>query len=257
MKTKIDLNCDLGESYGAFKVGNDAGIMPFIASANVACGFHGGDPLTIAKTVQIAKRHNVAVGAHPSFPDLMGFGRREMHLTEEELKSVIIYQVGALQVFTEIAGIALQHVKPHGALYNMAAANPEMAKVVVDAISEVNKRLIVFAPSESALARVASAADLKVANEFFADRAYNDNGSLVSRTLPNSVIQDERQVIQRSINAALKGEVMSVNRTIVKLGKVHTICVHGDNPAAVRIAEILHDDLVGAGLDVEAAGAFI
>lgn len=143
---RIDINCDLGEGYGAFRVGNDAGIMPNITSANIACGFHAGDPVTMGKTVSLAKKNNVAIGAHPSYPDIMGFGRREMQLTPEEVMSCTIYQIGALQGFAKAAGVSLQHVKPHGALYNTAAKDEETSKGVVEAVRALNDKLIILAP---------------------------------------------------------------------------------------------------------------
>jgi len=255
--TKIDLNCDLGESYGEFKVGNDEKIMPYITSANVACGFHAGDPVTISKTISMAREHNVAIGAHPSFPDLMGFGRREMQLTSEETKNYLIYQISALQGFAKIASTNLQHVKPHGALYNMAAKDEKLAKTITEAIQTSDSTLIVFAPPKSILTKVAEKAGLIVAYEFFADRAYNPDGSLVSRKQSNAIIEEPEKVVERAVQAGIEKKVLAIDGSSVKLGEVHTICVHGDTPSAVKLAQALKRGLTKAGIDVEPVGNFI
>lgn len=257
MRRRIDINCDLGESYGAFKVGNDARIMPYITSANIACGLHAGDPMTAAETIALAKRHNVAVGAHPGFPDLLGFGRREMQLLPEEVQNYTLYQVSALQGFAQITGDRLQHVKPHGALYNMAVDKEKVAKPIVDAVKALDSSLIVFAPPSSALATVAAKAGLRVGYEFFADRAYNSDGTLVSRKLPDSVIEEPLQVVERVVKAVIEGTVLTSNQEVVNLGKVHTICIHGDNPAAVTLAEALCRGLDKAGIEIRPIGTFL
>ena len=257
MKQRIDINCDLGESYGAFTVGNDAKIMPYITSANVACGFHAGDPITIAYTINLAKRHNVAVGAHPGFPDLMGFGRREMQLTPEEAKDYTIYQVSAVQGFVKAAGIGLQHVKPHGALYNMAVKDEKLSRAIVEAVHALKDDLIVFAPPKSVLARAATKAGLRVAHEFFADRAYNPDGSLVSRKQADALIEEPRKVVERAIKTVKEGTVLTVNGEVLTIGEVHTICVHGDTPTAPRLAETLKKGLTKADIKVEPVSSFI
>jgi len=257
LKQKIDINCDLGESYGAFTVGNDAKIMPYITSANVACGFHAGDPKTIANTINLAKKHKVAVGAHPSFPDIMGFGRREMQLTPEEAKDYTIYQVSAVQGFAKAAGIGLQHVKPHGALYNMAVKDEELARAIVEAVHALKDDLIVFAPPKSVLAKAASKAGLRVAHEFFADRAYNPDGSLVSRKQADAIIQEPRKVVERAIKAVKEETILAANGETLNIGEVHTICVHGDTPSAVRLAEALKKGLAKASIQVAPVGSFI
>ena len=257
MKLHIDINCDLGEGYGAFSVGNDAEIMPHITSANIACGFHAGDPVTIGKTVSLAKKNKVAVGAHPSYPDIMGFGRREMQLTPEEVSSCTIYQIGALQGFAKAAGVSLQHVKPHGALYNTAAKDEETSKGVVDAVRELDDKLIILAPPKSVLAKVAVDAGLRVAYEFFADRAYNVDGSLVSRKQPNAIVKDPREVAKRVINVVKEETVLATNGKLIRLGEVHTICVHSDTPAAVTLAQALEKALNKAGVEVKPLGSFV
>ncbi|MEM3701041.1 MAG: 5-oxoprolinase subunit PxpA [Candidatus Bathyarchaeia archaeon] len=257
MTLKIDINCDLGESYGAFKVGNDKEIMPYITSANIACGFHAGDPITIMQTVNLAKKHGVAVGAHPGYPDLLGFGRREMRLTLEEIKNYTIYQVGALQGFAKIVGLNLQHVKPHGALYNTAVKDEETSRGIVDAVKALDKNLIIFAPPKSTLAKTATNAGLRVAYEFFADRAYNADGSLVSRKELNSIITEPSMVLERTLKVIREGKVLAVNGEVVTLDKVHTICVHGDTPTAIKLTEILRKNLVKSGVEVTAVSNFV
>lgn len=257
MKLKIDINCDLGESYGEFTVGNDAGIMPYITSANVACGFHAGDPLTMARTINLAKKHKVAVGAHPGYPDIMGFGRREMQLTREETMSYTIYQVSALSGFARTVNVKLQHVKPHGALYNTAARDENLSKAIVEAVRALDESLIVFAPPNSILAKTATRKGLRIACEFFADRAYNSDGSLVSRKQPNAVIQDPRKVVERAVRVAKDGTVIAVDGEAASLGEVHTICVHGDTPAAVRLAQALKRGLTRKGIEVVPVDNFL
>ena len=257
MKQKIDLNCDLGESYGTFKVGNDEKVMPYITSANVACGLHAGDPTTISKTITLAKKHGVAVGAHPSYPDILGFGRREVQMTPEEVWNYTLYQVSALQGFAQAAGLRLQHVKPHGALYNVAAERKDVAKPIIEAIKALDSRLIVFASPGSALASEADKRNMKVAHEFFADRAYNPDGTLVSRKQPNAIIETPVKVVKRAIKAVMDETVLACNGEIVKLGKVHTICVHGDNPAAVKLAIALRKNLAKEGIEVKPVASFL
>jgi len=257
LKLKIDINCDLGESYGAFKVGNDEKIMQHITSANIACGFHAGDPVTMIKTITLAKKYNVAVGAHPGYPDLLGFGRREMQLTYEEVKTYTLYQIGALHEFAKAAKIPLQHVKPHGALYNKAAEDEQTARGIVDAAKTIDEKLIVFAPKKSVLAKVATNAGLQVAHEFFADRNYNADGSLVSRKQQNAVISDIEKVVERTVKAVKEGVVKAITNDLVDLGKVHTICVHGDTPKAVELVEALKKELIRTGVEVKPVGTFL
>jgi UPF0271 protein len=257
LKLKVDLNCDLGESYGNFKIGFDEQVMPYITSANIACGFHAGDPIVMANTVKLAKQHNVAIGAHPGFPDLVGFGRREMKLTQKEATNYTIYQVGALQAFAKTAGVELQHVKPHGALYNMAMKYTMLAKAIVEAIDAVDSGLIVFVAAESELAKAASKAGLRVACEVFADRAYNSDGSLVSRAVAGAVIEDARTVTERAVGMVKEKRVTAIDGKVVDLGDVHTICVHGDNLAAVALVKTLQKGLEKAGVEVASVGKFL
>ena len=257
MKFKADLNCDLGESYGNFKVGFDEQVMPHITSANIACGFHAGDPVVMANTVKLAKQHNIAIGAHPGFPDLLGFGRREMKLSREEAKNYIIYQIGALQAFAKTTGVKLQHVKPHGALYNMAMKDTVLAKAIVEAIGTVDSGLIVFAIAESELAKAASKTGLRVACEVFADRAYNSDGSLVSRAVSGAVIEDPRVIAERAVRMVKEKRVTAMDGKTVELDDVHTICVHGDNLEAVALVKALRKGLEQAGVEVASVGNFL
>jgi len=257
LKLKVDINCDLGESYGLFKVGRDEEVMPYITSANVACGFHTGDPMVMAKTVRLAKQYNVAVGAHPGFLDLVGFGRREMKLSKEEVTNLVIYQVGALQAFAKSFGMELQHVKPHGALYNMAVNDATLAKAVVEGVAAVDSRLIVFTQIKSKVAEVAAKVGLRVAFEVFAERAYNSNGSLVSRLIAGSVIEDPMTVTERAVRMVREKNVVAMDGKVVDLDEVHTICVHGDNLKAVELAKNLRKKLEKAGIEVVSVGKFV
>ncbi len=257
MKKKVDINCDLGESYGHFKVGQDSKIMPHITSANVACGFHAGDPVTMARTVKLAKKSGVAVGAHPGYPDLMGFGRREMKISAEELKSYIVYQVGALQAFAKASGTALQHVKPHGALYNMAALDKNIAKTIAEAVLNIDSKLILIGPPHSMIGKIASRMGLRVALEAFADRAYDPDGTLVSRSQPDSVIEEPKLVVERAGKMIEDGTVSAINGETVHLGQIHTICVHGDTANAIEMARILKTHLLAAKIDVKPIGSFL
>lgn len=257
MKLRIDINCDLGESYGHFNVGQDAQIMPHITSANVACGFHSGDPVTMAHTVELAKKYGIAVGAHPGYPDLMGFGRREMKLSAEETRSYVTYQIGALQAFAKASNISLQHVKPHGALYNMATKDRDVSKSIAEAVHSVDSDLILVAPPNSMIAKIATEMGLCVALEAFADRAYNSDGTLVSRNQAHSLITDPRRVVERAKRMIEKGTVLDIGGEIVQLGEVHTVCIHGDTPNAVEMARVLKSKLLAAKIEVKPIGSFL
>jgi len=230
---KIDLNCDMGESYGDNIVGNDEAVMPYITSANIACGFHGGDPLTIEKTIRLALKYGVAIGAHPGYNDLKNFGRQPMILSPDELRASILYQVGALKSMTETLGGKLRHVKPHGAMYNSAASDFDMAMVIAKAVRDIDSSLILVGLSQSELINAAKKVGLAHASEVFADRAYNDDGSLVSRNLPGAVIHDTKVMIDRVIRMVKESVVETVNGKIIPI-QADTICVHGDNAVAVE-----------------------
>jgi UPF0271 protein len=257
VKQKIDINCDLGESFGNFKIGHDAEIMPFITSANIACGFHAGDPIVMDTTVKLAKAHGVAVGAHPGFPDLMGFGRRDMKLSKEEVRNIIIYQIGALEAFTKAANTELQHVKPHGALYNAAAKNEAYAEAIIEAVQAVNPTLVLFVLANSKTAKIAAEANLRVAQEVFVDRAYNPDGSLVSRSTAGAVIEDARLVAERAVRMVKERKVTAVNGQTVRFDKVHTLCVHGDTLNAVELAKSVKKALLDANIEVTPVGSFV
>ena len=246
---KVDLNSDLGESFGRYKLGLDEEVMKYITSANVATGWHAGDPLVMRKTVMLAKENGVAVGAHPGYPDLLGFGRRYMKLSSEEARNYVLYQIGALHAFTKAEGLELQHVKPHGALYNALVKDEELARAVIEGIADFDRRLIFITLSGSRAAEIAEEMGVKVAHEVFADRAYNPDGTLVPRSNPGAVIHDKKEIAERVISMVKDGGVEAINGEWVEL-KVDTICVHGDNPKAVEIAAHVRKALEGEGVKV-------
>ena len=249
MTRKIDLNCDLGESFGAFRIGNDEAVIRYISSANVACGFHAGDPRVMEKTVMLAKKYGVAVGAHVGYPDLAGFGRREMRLSYEEARTDIIYQLGALFAFCRAARVPLRHVKPHGAMYNMANREESLSRAIVDAILAVNGELLLFAQAGSLLAATARKAGLRVVSEAFADRAYREDGTLADRSAPDSVIEDPQKVLQRVLRMVLHGKVETIDGQEISV-EAQTICVHGDNPNSLALVVALREGLQAAGIVV-------
>lgn len=238
----VDLNCDMGESFGIYKLGLDEEVIKYISSANIACGFHAGDPVVMAKTVRLAKEHGVNVGAHPGYPDLVGFGRRIMHVDREELKQSLIYQIGALQAIAESQGVQLKHVKPHGALNNQAATDLDLARTIAEAIAAVSEDLIFIAMAGTAMCQAAEEFGLPVAREAFADRAYNDDGTLVSRKQPGAVIHDPDQVLERVQRMVNEGVVISINGKELPV-EVDTICVHGDTKEAVAMVRKLSEGL--------------
>jgi UPF0271 protein len=245
----VDLNCDMGESFGVYRLGFDEEMMPHITSANIACGFHAGDPIVMERTISCAKNNGVSVGAHPGFPDLVGFGRRNMELSPRELRNDLIYQVGALSAFAQIEGLSLQHVKPHGQLYNLAAKDEALTKAICEAVLALGKNIILVALSGSKMAEIASKSGVKVAREAFADRAYHRDGSLVSRKTEGSVIHDPKRVAERVIRMVRDGKVQSIEGDLIDL-EVDSICVHGDTPGAVDLARAIRGSLEGAGITV-------
>lgn len=246
----VDLNSDLGESFGNYKLGMDEEILEYVSSANVACGWHAGDPLVMEKTIALAKAKNTAVGAHPGFPDLMGFGRRNMAVTPAEAKAYVKYQLGALSAFTKSQGIAIQHVKPHGALYNMAAVDEKLARAMCEAVYEVDPEIIFMGLAGSKMIEAAEAVGLKAASEVFADRAYNDDGTLVSRKLAGAVIQDKELAIRRVVRMVKEGKVESINGKEVAI-KADSICVHGDNPKALEFVKQIRETLLAEGVAIQ------
>jgi UPF0271 protein len=246
---KIDLNCDLGESFGPWIMGLDAEIIPLISSANIACGFHAGDPLVMAKTVEAARIHGIAVGAHPGFPDLSGFGRRDMKVSPGEAKAYVQYQIGALQAFCAAGKIPLRHVKPHGALYNMAGKDPLLAEAVCRAVQEVDPRLILLALAGSEMIKAAEALGLPAAREVFADRAYEADGSLVARNKPGAMIEDEDEAMRRALGMVKDGRVRAINGETISLN-ADSICVHGDGPKALAFVQKLNALFKAEGIAV-------
>nr|WP_295866652.1 5-oxoprolinase subunit PxpA [uncultured Chitinophaga sp.] len=241
----IDLNCDMGEG-----LDNDAAIMPFISSANIACGYHAGDTDTMKKTVSLAAAHNVAVGAHPGFADLENFGRSEQQLSDAALYDLVSTQVYALQIICRAQGVLLHHVKPHGALYNMAARTPAMATVIAKAVKDADSRLKLFGLSNSALISAAAAAGLKPVSEVFADRTYQDDGSLTPRSQPSAMIENETLAIRQVLQMVTRQEVTAVSGKTIPL-KAETICIHGDGPHALEYARAIHAALLHHHLTIQ------
>jgi UPF0271 protein len=255
----IDLNSDVGESFGNYKLGLDEDVVPLISSANIACGYHGGDPAVMRQTVALARRHGVALGAHPGLPDLVGFGRRSMDVTLEEIKDFVTYQVGALQAMAALQGERLQHVKPHGALYNMAARNPDIWDAIAQVMAKLDERLILFVMAGAdrpELEAIGRRHGLRMAFEFFADRAYNADGSLVSRKQPGAVIHDHAVVAAKVLKLVKEGRVKAIDGSEVEI-KAETICVHGDNPQAVALVGKVREALTAAGIAVRPPATFM
>ena len=246
---KVDLNADLGESFGAYTIGMDSEVLRYITSANVACGFHAGDPVVMQKTVALAQGCGTAVGAHPGYPDLMGFGRRNMKISPDEAKAYIKYQVGALTAFTKAAGIKLQHVKPHGAFYNMAAVDAKLAEAICRGIYEVDPELIVLGLAGSEHIKAAQAVGLRAASEVFADRGYMDDGTLVPRSMPGAMIHDRALAIERTVRMVKEGCVETITGKIIPI-QADSICVHGDNPDAIGFTSRIRAALEAEGVAI-------
>jgi len=256
---KIDINCDMGESFGAYKLGLDEEVIKYITSANIACGFHAGDPLVMEKAITLAKNHGVSVGAHPGFPDLMGFGRRNIDATLTEIKGYVIYQIGALQAFAKAQGLRVEHVKPHGALYLMAIEDEKISEAIVEAITDVDKDLIFVALAGSKgemMTKIGERVGLKVAYEAFPDRAYTPEGTLVSRRQPGAVIKDPDVVAQRALMMAKEGKVVAIDGTEIPF-RPETLCVHGDTPGAVNLVKKIKQSLTEAGVEVTSLSKFV
>ncbi len=240
----IDLNCDLGESFGIYQLGCDKDIMPFVSSVNIACGFHAGDPTTMHRTVELAHKFEVNIGAHPGLNDVIGFGRRSIKITPQEAYTLVLYQIGALEAFLRAKGKTLHHVKPHGALYNMAAKEEELAVNIAQAVYDFNPSLILFGLSGSCLTTAGEKLGLKVRHEVFADRTYQDDGSLTPRSFENAVIDNEQQAIEQVVQIVQQGKVKTVTGNSISI-KADTICLHGDNVNSVqfakKISHILHN----------------
>ena len=250
MPKAVDLNTDAGESFGRGVLVDEGQLFRYVTSANIACGFHAGDPVSIWRSVRTAKSLGVAVGAHPGFPDLMGFGRREMSLAPEELRSYVIYQLGALESFLRVEGMRMQHVKAHGALYNMAWVRGDYARALAEAVHSYDPKLILVAPYGSAMARAAEELGLRVAFEGFIDRGYTSDGRLAPRGTPGALITDIDRVLERVVSIVDKGVVISVDGRPVEV-RAHTLCIHGDSPGAIEIARAVNQKLREIGVELK------
>lgn len=246
---QVDLNCDMGESFGSWKMGDDENVMQYISSANIACGFHGGDPRVMFQTVARAKELGVAVGAHPGFPDLVGFGRRNIDVTFDQARTDVLYQIGALSGFCRSLGVTLQHVKPHGQLNNMAMVDPALAEAIVLGIRDFDPNLLVVAYGGE-LAHAAEKHGMRLAHEAFADREYNSDGTLVSRRIPESVITDSVRVVERAIQMVEEGRIRTMDGSHIEMA-IETLCVHGDTPGAAGLAAKLREGFKRAGIVVK------
>jgi 5-oxoprolinase (ATP-hydrolysing) subunit A len=246
----IDLNCDMGESFGNYKLGFDEELMNYATSVNIACGFHGGDPQIMRKTVQMAIEKNVGIGAHPGFQDLAGFGRREMNLTPQEVFDIVVYQIGALYGFVKSEGGLMQHVKPHGALYNMAAKNSGLAEAIAEAVYKINPELILFGLAGSELLKAGKNIGLRTASEAFADRTYLEDGTLTSRRDVNALIHDPEAAVKQVIQIVKDHSVSAVQGEKVPL-TAETICLHGDGENAVTFAMSIREGLTQNGIKVK------
>jgi UPF0271 protein len=251
---QVDLNCDLGESYGAYKMGMDESVLPFLTSANIACGFHAGDPGVMYNTVKLAMENKVAIGAHPGLPDLVGFGRRNIEISPQEAYEMVVYQIGALYGFVKAAGGKMQHVKPHGALYNMAAKRQGLAEAIAEAVYKVDPELILFGLSGSELVFAGEKIGLKTAHEVFADRTYQQDGSLTPRKEPNALIIDENQAVSQVVRMVKEGVVLSQQGKDISI-KADTVCIHGDGAHALEFACQIRDFLKKSNITVQAVGA--
>ncbi|WP_375418076.1 LamB/YcsF family protein [uncultured Hymenobacter sp.] len=249
----VDLNCDLGESFGAWTLGDDAAILPFVTSANIACGFHAGDPAVMKRTVRLALRHGVAIGAHPGLPDLVGFGRREMAISPEEAFDMVVYQLGALAAVARAEGGQLHHLKPHGALYNMAATSAPLAEAIAEAVYKVQPELTLYGLAGSELIWAGEKLGLRVAHEVFADRTYQANGTLTSRRQPDALITDADVALAQVLRLVREGRVRSQQGADVAI-RADTVCLHGDGAHALEFAQQLNKALTEAGVRLEAGG---
>ena len=244
MDAKIDFNCDMGESFGAWKMGLDEEVIKHVTSSNVACGYHAGDPVWMQHTVNLAKDNNVAIGAHPSYPDLLGFGRRNMTATPEEARAYVKYQVGALQAF--LGGAKLQHVKAHGALYNTAVKNDDLAKGICQAILDIDPEIILVVLAGSKWVQIGKEMGNRIAQETFADRAFNADGTLVARSVEGSLLHDPEVVVERSLKIVTEGKATAITGEEIHI-EADTICLHGDNPGAVELASAIRSRFEESG----------
>jgi UPF0271 protein len=246
----IDLNCDMGESYGAWTMGNDVALMDYVSSVNIACGFHAGDASVIRKTIEKALEKGIAIGAHPSFQDLQGFGRREIKMSAQEVFDIVLYQVSALKGICEALGGRLHHVKPHGALYNQAAREKNLAEAIAKAVRAIDKNLILYGLSGSFLISEAENLDLKTASEVFADRTYQANGSLTPRSEPNALVKDSEKAVGQVLEMINTQTVTATNGGKVSI-KAKTVCIHGDGEKALEFAEMINSTLRENNIKIE------
>lgn len=248
---KVDINCDLGEGFGNYRLGEAEEILQYITSVNIACGFHAGDPTVMRETIQLALQYDVKIGAHPGLPDLVGFGRREMAISPQEAYDMVVYQIGALQAFLTTMHAQMQHVKPHGALYNMAAKNQVLAEAIAQAVYDVSPKLILFGLASSALTEAGEKIGLQTAHEVFADRTYQSDGTLTSRNEPNALITSGEQAVQQIVQMVKHGKVTSQQGIDVVL-RADTICLHGDGEHAVQFAQLVQQKLLAEQIVVKA-----
>jgi 5-oxoprolinase (ATP-hydrolysing) subunit A len=253
----IDINCDMGEGIlvntaEGVRVADEL-IMPYISSANVACGAHAGNPMVIEQTIRLAVKHGVSLGAHPGFPDPIGFGRHPMVIAPEALRASLVDQIGLVREIAKSCGVRMHHVKPHGALYNMVASDNQLAQLLVEVVKEIDPELILFGLPDSAIERAAQTAHIQFAAEVFADRAYNDDGSLVDRRLPGAVLHDAEKIADRVVMMVHHGTVMAISGNPVYV-RADTVCIHGDNPEAPGIAKVVSSHLTKHGILIKSMG---
>ena len=247
MSLRIDMNCDMGESFGAWKMGSDEEILPFVSSANIACGYHAGDPATMRKTVAAALKHGVRIGAHVAYPDLVGFGRRNMAISPQEAYDMMVVQIGSLAAVAASQGAKLSHVKAHGQLYNMSVKNEALAKALAQAVFDVNRELVFFGLAGSLMLDIAESVGLRTASEVFADRLYQPDGTLTPRTQAGAMIEDVEVSIQQTLQMVKEGTVTASDGSKVKV-RADTLCIHGDQPGAVTFAKSIREALTREGV---------
>ncbi|GAA4437578.1 5-oxoprolinase subunit PpxA [Pontibacter saemangeumensis] len=249
----VDLNCDLGESFGAYQLGHDAAVLQYVTSANIACGFHAGDPTVMRRTVQLALERGVAVGAHPGLPDLVGFGRREMAVSREEVYDMVVYQIGALMAFVNAEGGVLHHVKPHGALYNMAAVSAVLAEALAEAVYKVQPQAVLYGLAGSELTKAGERLGLATAHEVFADRTYQQDGTLTPRSSPGALITEQADAVLQVLRMVKEGKVTSQQGQDVLI-RADTVCIHGDGPHALAFARQIQEVLRSEEILLQASG---
>ncbi|WP_409275885.1 LamB/YcsF family protein [Neobacillus sp. SCS-31] len=252
----VDINCDMGESFGTYTLGMDTEILDYVTSANIACGFHAGDPATMRKTVKLAIEKNVGIGVHPGLPDLAGFGRREMNISPQEAYDMVVYQIGALSAFVKAEGGQVQHVKPHGALFNMAAKNAGLAEAIAEAVYKVDPELVFFGLAGSELVKAGHRLGLRTASEVFSDRTYQEDGSLTSRREPNALIKDHETAVRQVIRMVKESKVTSQQGTDISI-KADTVCIHGDGENALDFAKYITSALKESGITIASIGSFL